>query len=122
MLSTYPTVYVAMATDDQSEFLWFVSILVVIASISINIVWKVMLKCIYRFVSNECNENDENTMAIQINRKASKNTATQTVGHYDCNGVIYVTKCGERWHREQCGHLVGRTSKQLTPCNDCNHG
>ena len=123
MRSNYTTtVDVAMATDDQSEFLWFISILVVLASISINIVWKVMMMCIYRFVNNGGIEYDGNAMATQIKHKISKHAETQTVGHHDCTGAIYVTKCGERWHREQCGHLVGRPSKRMTPCSDCNHG
>ena len=111
-----------MATDDQSEFLWFISIMVVLASISINIGWKVMMMCIHRFVNNCCAEKDGDTMANQINRKMSKNAATQTMGHHDCTGTIYITKAGERWHREHCGHLVGRQSRMMTPCNDCSHG
>ena len=58
-----------MATDDQSEFLWFISILVVLASISINIVWKVMMMCISRFVNNGGIEYDGNAMATQIKLK-----------------------------------------------------
>ncbi len=36
---------------------------------------------------------------------------------------IYVTKAGERWHKNhQCKHIRRHPAKLLTPCCDCTRG
>ena len=110
--------------SDQSAFVWFVSILVVLVSIFINITWKVLITCFRRFV----NEKISGTLIdneVGTAWKHTKNAATQTLERYGCKnliGPVYVTSSGERWHKAQCGHLLNRPTKMFTPCKECAHG
>ena len=87
--------------SDQSAFVWFVSILVVLVSIFINIIWKVLITCFRRFV----NEKISGTLIdneVGTAWKHTKDAATQTLERYGCNdliGPVYVTRSGERWHK-----------------------
>ena len=104
-------------SHDESTFVAFVSVLVLLCSIFIHMVWKAVLICYGRLVNNKTNE----VCALKPTREAS----TQTLEH-NCTksniGPVYVTKTGERWHKPMCGHLVGRQPKMLTPCSDCAFG
>ena len=107
-------------TSDQSAFVWFVTILVLLTSILIHIVWKMLIMCYRRIVNEKINGNQ-----VGNGLKYTRDAATQTLERHKCNeviGPVYVTKSGERWHTALCGHIVGRPTKMLTPCCDCTRG
>jgi|Cyp1metagenome_2_1107374.scaffolds.fasta_scaffold294826_1 hypothetical protein len=125
--------------DDYSMFAWFISAMVLAASISVNIVWKLLMTCYHRFVIQHGDANHVHNqrgsgymVANHVHNErgseymVEKNHAsTQTTEPYGSNhgvGTVYVTKCGERWHNARCGHIIGRPTKMLTPCSDCTAG
>ena len=110
---------------DHSLFMWFVSAMVLATSISVNIIWKLLMKCYYQFVITKRDANHAHTASDSGCMVEKRHASTQTTEHYGSNhgvGPVYVTKCGERWHNARCGHIYGRQTKMLTPCSDCTEG
>lgn len=111
--------------DDYSMFAWFISAMVLAASIFMNIVWKLLMTCYHRFVIQHGDANHVHNERGSGYMVGKKHASTQTTEPYGSNhgvGTVYVTKCGERWHNARCGHLIGRPTKMLTPCSDCTAG
>lgn len=95
-------------TDGQSTFLWFVAMLVLLATISVQIIWKTLVTCF-----------------LKPTKTTKRDASVQTIEHYGGEvrlGSVWVTKAGERYHRYECGHISMRDAKRMTPCRDCIYG
>ena len=118
-------------SDGDSTFMMFVGVLIFIGSILLNMMWKATKECYYFFTKavNEKRCSDQET-ATQSRTRLTRDASTQTRGEYSSenqgqsppNMAVYITKQGERWHKPGCKHIVGRTTKMLSPCSDCIKG
>lgn len=112
--------------EDQSTFVWFVSMLVLLATISTHIIWKILVTCFssIKKIGNG-NDNMKNNLAHTNVKPSMRDASVQTIERYGGEvrlGSVWVTKTGERYHRYGCGHISCREAKVMTPCRDCIHG
>lgn len=118
--------------DDNSFVLLFalsVSVMTIVISITVKYMWVCIVNCVKQ--PTQVQHNDVAKDRVNT-AKTVQTIATQTVCQISyadrtqqSSGIeeIYVTKFGERWHKNrQCKHLQRHPAKLLTPCCDCTRG